>query len=128
MLGQINEWFFHDLAGIATDPSAPGFKNILIQPAIVGDLAWVKGRYDSVRGPITTEWRREGGRLTLNLTIPPNSTATVFVPAQRAEDVTEGGVAASKSPHVGFLRQEKGSAVYSVASGTYRFVVFQFGP
>lgn len=123
MLGQINEWFFHDLAGIASDPSTPGFKKIVIQPAVIGGLTWVKGRYDSVRGPITTEWRREGGRLTLDLTIPPNTTATVFVPAQRAEDVTEGGIAASTSPHVRFLRQEKGSAAFEIASGKYQFSV-----
>jgi hypothetical protein len=123
MLGQINEWFFHDLAGIAPDPSAPGFKKIVIRPAIVGDLTWVKGRYDSVRGQITTEWRREGGRFTLDLTIPPNTTATVFVPAQRAEEVTEGGVAASNSPYVRFLRQEKGSAAFEIASGKYQFSV-----
>ena len=121
MLGQINEWFFHDLAGIASDPSAPGFKKIVIRPAVVGDLTWVKGRYDSVRGTITTEWKRDSGRFTLDLTIPPNTTATVFVPARRARDVTEGGITASKSPHVRLLRQEEGSAVFEIASGQYRF-------
>ena len=121
MLGQINEWFFHDLAGIASDPSAPGFKKIVIRPAVVGDLTWVKGRYDSVRGTITTEWKRDSGRFTLDLTIPPNTTATVFVPARRARDVTEGGITASKSPHVRLLRQEKGCAVFEIASGQYRF-------
>jgi hypothetical protein len=123
MLGQINEWFFHELAGIASDPAGPGFKKMIIKPAVVGGLEWVKARYESVRGPIVTEWRRESDRLTLELTIPPNTTATVFVPAQRAEDVTERGVAAAKSPDVQFLRQERGSAVYSVASGRFQFVV-----
>ncbi|MFZ1073688.1 MAG: family 78 glycoside hydrolase catalytic domain [Verrucomicrobiia bacterium] len=123
MLGQIMEWFYADLAGIATDPSGPGFKKIVIRPAIVGDLTWVKGRFDSVRGPITTGWRRESDRLILEITIPPSTTATVFVPAQRAEDVTEGGIAALTSPHARFLRQEKGNAVFEIDSGKYQFSV-----
>ncbi|MBC8095944.1 MAG: family 78 glycoside hydrolase catalytic domain, partial [Akkermansiaceae bacterium] len=75
MLGQINEWFFHDLAGIAPDPSGPGFKKILVRPAIVGSLTNVRARYHSVRGPISTEWKRAGDRLQLDVTIPPNTTA-----------------------------------------------------
>jgi hypothetical protein len=121
MLGQINEWFFHDLAGIATDPSAPGFKKIVIHPAIVGDLAWVRGKYDSVRGPIAAEWRRDGKNLVLNVSIPPNTTATVFVPAQSPADVRESGVAAEQSRGVKFLRLENGSAVLEIGSGKYQF-------
>jgi alpha-L-rhamnosidase len=121
MLGQINEWFFHALAGIANDPSSAGFKKIVIHPAIVGDLTWVRGKYDSVRGPITTEWQRVGKNFSLNLTIPPNTTATVFLPAQSAAEVRESGAAAVKSPGVRFLRMESGSAIFEIASGQYTF-------
>ena len=121
MLGQINEWFFHDLAGIATDPSAPGFKKIVIYPAIVGDLTWVRGKYDSVRGSIAAEWKRDGKNLVLNVSIPPNTTATVFVPAQSPADVRESGVVAEQSRGVKFLRLENGSAVFEIGSGKYQF-------
>ena len=40
MLGQITEWFYHDLAGIQCDPAGPGFRKIIIKPAFVGDLTW----------------------------------------------------------------------------------------
>jgi hypothetical protein len=123
MLGQINEWFFHDLAGIANDPESAGFKKIVIHPAIVGDLAWVKGKYNSVRGPITTEWKRDAKNFTLNLTIPPNITATVFLPAQSPDEVSESGVDAAKSSDVKFLRLENGSAVFEISSGKYQFTV-----
>jgi alpha-L-rhamnosidase len=123
MLGQIMEWFYADLAGIATDPSAPGFKKIVIHPAIVGDLVWVKGQYDSVRGLISSEWKREAGRLTLAVTIPPNTTAAVFLPAASADDVREDGVAAAKAPGVRFARMENGSAVFEIVSGKYQFTV-----
>jgi len=123
MLGQITEWFYHDLAGIGSDPAAPGFRNVLIKPTVVGDLTWVKGRYDSVRGPIVCEWRRDHDRLILDILIPPNSTATVFVPTRRADSVTEGGAEAATAPHVKFLRQDPDHAVYAIGSGNYRFAV-----
>jgi hypothetical protein len=123
MLGQINEWFFHDLAGIAADSSSAGFKKIIIKPAVVGDLTWVKGKYDSVRGPITTEWKRAAKYFTLDVAIPPSTTATVFLPATSAGVITESGVTAGKSPGVQFLRMENGSAVFEIASGRYQFSV-----
>jgi hypothetical protein len=123
MLGQINEWFFHDLAGIQSDPARPGFKKIIIKPAIVGDLTGVKGKYDSVRGPIATEWKRNVKAFTLILEIPPGTTATVFVPAQSPDEVFESDSAATKSREVKFLRLENGSAVFEIASGKYQFTV-----
>jgi hypothetical protein len=123
MLGQIMEWFYADLAGIALDPSAPGFKKIVIHPALVGDLTWVKGKYDSVRGPITTEWKRQAGRLTLAVSIPPNTTGAVFLPAASAGDVREDGMAAAKASGVQFARMENGNAVFEIASGQYQFTV-----
>jgi hypothetical protein len=128
MLGQINEWFFHDLAGIASDSSAPGFKKIIIKPAIVGDLAWVKGKYNSVHGPVTTEWRRATDGFSLKISIPVNTTATVFIPASSPDEIFEGGGAATKSPGIKFLRSENGSAVFEIASGKYQFTVLPQHP
>jgi hypothetical protein len=121
MLGQINEWFYHDLAGIQPDPAGPGFKQIIIRPAVVGDLTWVRASYDSVRGRIASAWKRDGRRLTLDVTIPPNTTATVYVPTADADSVTEGGAAAARSPGVRFLRMDDNAAVFAVTSGTYAF-------
>jgi alpha-L-rhamnosidase len=125
MLGQINEWFFHDLAGIQPNPDAPGFKNVVIQPAIVGDLTWVKGAYDSVRGRIVSEWQRDAGKLTLTVVIPPNTTGTVFVPCRNAGDVRESGRAAAKAQGVRPLLTESGCAVFEVSAGRYIFTVPQ---
>ena len=121
MLGQINEWFYHDLAGIAPDEASPGFRHVVIKPSVAGNLSWVKGRYESVRGPIITTWRREDDQFSLEVSIPPGATGTVFIPAARSEDVTEGGRRADTSPHVHFIREEAGCIVYTIDSGTYHF-------
>ncbi len=121
MLGQIIEWFYKDLVGIDGDPDAPGFKRIVIRPTPVGDLQWARASYESVRGTIAVEWRRDGKRFTLRVTIPANTTATVFMPAKSADGVTEGGAHASEAVGVQFLRTEGDRAVYAVESGRYEF-------
>ena len=122
MLGQIQEWFYHDLAGIQNDPASAGFKKIIIAPQPVGDVTWAKASFNSIHGKIAAEWKRDAKSFALDLSIPPNTTATVFVPAGSVDDVRESGVAAAKSPGVKFIRQENGCAVFEVASGKYQFM------
>ena len=122
MLGQITEWFYKDLAGIDTDPAAPGFKRVIVRPQPVGDLTRVEASYESIHGPIAVRWERDGERFSLKTTIPANTTATVFVPAREGAKVEEGGVPAERSPHVTFLRRAGDRMVYAVESGTYTFL------
>ena len=91
-------WFHNGLAGIQPDPAAPGFKHIIIRPAVVGDLTWVKSSYRSIHGTIVSNWRREKDVFTLDVTIPANTTATVYVPTKNVASVTESGRAAGKAP------------------------------
>jgi len=119
MFGDISAWFYRALAGIR--PDAPGFKRIRIQPQVVGDLTWARGEYDSIHGKIVSDWKRENGRLTLNVTLPANTTATVHVPTTDAAQVTESGKAAESAEGVRLLRSGNGTAVYEVGSGTYHF-------
>ncbi|MEI8376361.1 MAG: glycoside hydrolase family 78 protein [Planctomycetota bacterium] len=121
MLGHITEWFYHDLAGIQRDPDTVGFKSIVIKPVPVGDLTWVKAHYDSLYGRIESNWKLDADRLTMEVTIPVNTTATIYVPTKDAAGVTESGKPAEKAEGVKFLRMETGAAVYEVGSGCYCF-------
>jgi alpha-L-rhamnosidase len=121
MLGQIQEWFYYDLAGIQNETASPGFKSIVIYPHPVGDVTWVKASYNSVRGKIVSDWKRDGNKFSLKITIPPNTTATVFVPAKSIATVLEHGKDARTSDGVWFLRRQNDCAVFAVKSGDYDF-------
>jgi alpha-L-rhamnosidase len=110
---------FSDAAGIAADD--PGWKRIRVRPTPGGGLAWVRARYESIRGPVGVEWRLEGKKLTVRLTIPANTSARVYVPAASPAGVTEGGREASRSPSVRFVRMLDGYAVFDVGGGSYAF-------
>ena len=119
MLGHIEEWFYSGLLGIRA--AAPGFKEIVIQPAMPADLTSAEGHYDCVYGRIASKWSREGDKVTMEVTIPANTTATVHVPATERARVTESGGPAGEAEGVTFLRMDSGAAVLAVGSGNYRF-------
>ena len=117
--GNIAAWHTEALAGIR--PDGPGFKKILIKPAIVGDLTWVKAHHDSPYGRIVSQWKREDGQLMMDVAIPANTSATVYVPATDVAQVTESGKPITESVGVKYLRSEGHRIVLAIESGTYRF-------
>jgi alpha-L-rhamnosidase len=81
-LGDISAWMMQYLAGIRLDPKNPGFQKFFIKPQVVGDLTWVKSHHDSPYGRIKSSWKIKEGKFKLDVTIPVNSTATVFLPGE----------------------------------------------
>lgn len=122
MFGDVSAWFYQTLAGLRPDPAAPGFRKIIIKPEIVGDLTWVKGSHNSSYGMIASAWQRDGDKLTLTVTIPPNTSATVHLPAKDVASVREDGLADPKSSGVASSARMQGAcAVMEIGSGTYVF-------
>lgn len=82
MMGQIDEWLFRSLAGIKTDLSSPGMQHLVIKPSVVGDLTSVRGRTATLYGDVEVTWARSGDDFNINVTLPANVTADVFLPGQ----------------------------------------------
>jgi alpha-L-rhamnosidase len=122
-LGSCGEWLFESVAGIGMDPAQPGFKHIVIRPQAGGGLTWAKGRYRSIRGEIASAWTLEGGRLTLKVEIPANTTARVHVPAAAGAVVREGGRPLEAAPGVKEVQWEVDGVACEVGSGSYEFTV-----
>jgi alpha-L-rhamnosidase len=85
-----DNWLYHGLAGIRPDPAKPGYKNTIIQPAIVGDITWAKAHHDGPFGRISSHWKRDGEAYSIEIKIPPNSTATVILPGRGETHVGAG--------------------------------------
>ena len=117
--GAVGEYLFRMIGGISEE--MPGYQRIRIEPVIREGLTWANTSYNSVHGKICTAWKVNGSELELNVTIPANTTATIFVPANDATDVTESGKPTVIAEGVKFLRMDNGNAVYTVESGNYRF-------
>jgi len=118
----IGGWFFSGLAGIAPDPDAPGFRNVILRPQPVAGVTWAKAAYAGMYGVVESRWTMEGDRFTLEAIIPPGSTATVYVPAQSLDCVKECGKPAASAAGVRPVGMEAGRAVFQVQAGRYDFV------
>jgi len=82
--GAIGDWLYRVVAGIDTDPRKPGYKRILLHPHPGPGLTHVRAALDSPYGLIVSEWRIEAGRFAWDVTIPPNTRATLTLPGQSA--------------------------------------------
>jgi alpha-L-rhamnosidase len=120
-LGSVGQWLFSDVAGIACDKAVAGFERITIKPHVGGGLKFARATYNSIRGPISTSWKLTGDKLALDVTIPANTMALVYVPTTDRTKVTESGRLAAQSECLTFLRQENGFVVYIAGSGSYSF-------
>lgn len=118
-LGSVGEWIYRYVAGIDVSPDHPGFKHFIIHPRPGDNLTYVKCEYDSVSGNIISEWELKDGKFMLNITVPVNTTASVYLPAEDNNIVFP----ADQDEGIKYECFENGHAVYNVASGNYNFVV-----
>jgi alpha-L-rhamnosidase len=123
MLGHLMEWFYAGLAGIRQSDSSIAFKNIVIRPEPVGDITSAKATYQSVHGLIASEWKKEAHEFKLKVTIPANTSATIYLPADSSSVIEEGKTSIHDREDVKLAGYEKGTALVKVGSGTYTFIV-----
>ena len=114
--GSVVEWLYRVMAGIDTDPAAPGFEKIVIRPLPDARVGHARAEYDSVRGKIVSDWSLEGnGALSLNVSVPANTTATVFLPNAAGKRVSLDGKPVKTMAAVnGVVPVELGSGSYGL--------------
>ena len=120
----VGTWFIEGLAGIKTDLDHPGFKHFIVKPGIVDDpsLKWVKAHHDCIYGRIVSNWSIDRDRiLTTQVTVPPNTTATLFLPTTDEKTVTESGKPLADAPGLKPKGTEAGHAVIELTPGRYEF-------
>jgi alpha-L-rhamnosidase len=115
--GSVIAWVYRYAAGIDTMPDAPGFKEIVIHPHLDARMTSARAEYDSIYGKITSDWTgTPAGPFSLKVTVPANTSATVFLPAIAGARLTEGSNPLD-------AQQDGGSYVVRVGAGSYSFDV-----
>jgi len=110
-------WYMDGLAGIKRDSQAPGFRRFIIRPPSPNatDVKWAKAAFDSPQGLIKSHWSRERGRLTLEITVPPNSIGILeLLPAERVDVAQYDAITA--------LEDQDGLLRYELKPGHYRLM------
>lgn len=121
MLGSVDSWMYKYLLGITPDDRNPGFARFTIRPCVPKDLESAGGEFRSVRGMIKSSWKKQKGRIQMEITIPANSIARVYVPTSDPGSISESNKAIGKDKGIRYLSLYKGYAIFEVGSGEYSF-------
>jgi alpha-L-rhamnosidase len=115
--GSVVSWVYRRVVGIDTAPSAPGFREVVFRPLLDDRITHARGEYDSSYGKITSEWSgTKIGPFTLKITVPPNTSAQVFLPNIPNTHIYQDG-----KPAV--TKVEADASAVRVGSGTYEFTL-----
>jgi alpha-L-rhamnosidase len=123
--GAIGDWMYRSVAGLDTYENGAGYKHIHIQPHIDKRLTYAKAELQTPHGKTSSGWKSENGKLTLDVTVPANSIATIFVPAISVDKIMEGNKALSVVKDIKTGASENGYVILNVGSGNYHFVINQ---
>jgi len=130
MFGSVDAWFYRVLAGINSDPSAPGFKRIILKPHVVRDLTYVSASINTIRGLVSSNWRKEDNSLILTVNLPVNTKGKINVPLlglknpivkEGQEIVFKDGSYIQSVPGITSGKLDDGYIVFDVGSGSYSF-------
>lgn len=120
--GAIGEWLYRNVGGIDLDERDPGYKHVIIRPQVGGGLTWARATLASPYGEISSAWRLEGADLHIDVGIPPNASATVYVPAQAGKgDILEGDRPLRASAGDLEIERVGGTVAIRLGSGNYQF-------
>lgn len=115
--GAIGDWMYRSMVGLDTYEDGPGYKHIKIQPHIGGGFTHANASLETYYGKLSSGWKLEADKTLMDVEIPANTTATVFIPASSAAAITEAGgtlpvLQNAKTPVKGYVELELGSGIY----------------
>ncbi len=123
MLGHIMQWFYEGLAGISQSAESIGFNHIIIKPEIVGDISFVNASHETVYGNVVSRWKKTAKTFELKVAIPPNTKATIYLPATKRDLINENKMPVATQKDLTMLGFENGRAKIAIGSGNYTFTV-----
>lgn len=119
MFGEIGAWIYKALGGIKPDPEHPGFQNVILQPNFVKDLNSFSATHEGPYGKIVSSWKRQGTTVQLNVEVPPNSTATLYVTGKKVTDKKTGAALDLKQTD----KTDASQFIALLTSGTHEFEI-----
>ncbi|MCG6189333.1 family 78 glycoside hydrolase catalytic domain [Maribellus maritimus] len=123
MMGSIDAWFYKYIAGIQPDGKNTAFKTYTIKPHLLEGLKFAKASTETMRGKIAVEWEKQPGFFSLKAEIPFNTSATVYIPGEKDEQVFENETTLENADDVTYIGYQDGRHVLKISSGSYAFLL-----
>ncbi len=132
MYSAVSAWLQRSVLGIRQAEGSVAWKQIVIAPAVVGDLTWARGHHDTVRGRVASSWQRRGDGLLLDVEVPANTRAAVLVPMlgntkrtvlESGVPIVSSGVETKAEPMLDVRAIDAQACEVHVGAGHYHFEV-----
>lgn len=120
--GAIGDWLFSRVAGICQADSSTGYKKITIKPHLSGKLSFAKADYHSMHGLISSSWKRTENGFELDVSIPANTSAQVYLPTTDISLIREGGRTLDTMKDIRITTTKDGWSILDIGSGNYSFI------
>jgi len=120
--GAIGDWMYRQMAGLDTYEDGAGYKHIKIKPQIGGDFSYVSASLLTRYGKVSSKWELSSGKISMDIEIPVNTTATIFVPSLSADSIIESGKLLTEVKEIRKCGEENGYIILNVGSGKYHFI------
>ncbi|MBQ9533873.1 MAG: family 78 glycoside hydrolase catalytic domain [Prevotella sp.] len=118
----IGTWFYQALAGIRSDGISPGYQHFIIDPQTAGGITACQASKPTPYGPTAVRWTLDDeGAMTLDVTVPVGTTATVCVPAAEGQTLYDGNRKANEVEGNTYLGYENQRQQYLVGAGRHVF-------
>ncbi|UMG93739.1 alpha-L-rhamnosidase [Nocardioides sp. TF02-7] len=127
MFTSIDDWLYADVAGIRQRPGSVGYRRSVIDPQVTDEVRSGNATVATPYGDLSSSWRTVRGSVVQQVTVPPNTTATVHVSAGSPGWVLESGRPVAGRPGVVDVRRAGDDVLVEVGSGTYTFTVDRLG-
>ena len=121
--GAIGDWMYRTVAGINIDEEQPGYKKINIQPHLTDSLRFAAATLETYYGKVSSEWKKDNRTTILNVEIPANTTAVIYIPASSIKEVSESGKQVILHNELKLVETKNGYVVVKTGSGKYSFKV-----
>ncbi len=121
--GAIGDWMYRVVAGIDTYEEEPGYKHIRIMPHIGGNFTYANADLKTYYGTISSHWKLDKDKLLLDVEIPANTRATIYIPATSIESVMESEKTLSDIKEIKIKGKEGDYVIAEAGSGIYHFSI-----
>ncbi len=121
--GAIGDWMYRSMVGLDTYEDGPGYKHIKIQPHIGGGFTYANASLQTYYGKLSSGWKLASDKVLMDVEIPANTTATVFIPANESDKITEGDKMVTVGDDLKDVMNIKGYRVIDLGSGVYHFTI-----
>ncbi|HEY2720985.1 MAG TPA: family 78 glycoside hydrolase catalytic domain [Chitinophagaceae bacterium] len=119
--GAIGDWMYRDVTGIDTYADSSGYKHIRIKPHPGGSLSFANADLKTYYGNVSSHWKIDNGKFELDVEIPANTQATVYIPANSPGSVMEDSVGLNLVNDLKVIGNESNYVVVKIGSGKYHF-------